>query len=105
MEGTRGATEASAASVFLLFADRLVPKKKAWIRGAQVPGKKTKVQMGRVARLLVVSSLWSMREQGVLTLTLDQEALGGLSGTKPKTVVRVEPTGKEEPASSGTSAS
>ena len=94
MEGTRGATAASAASVFLLFADRLVPKKKVTTRGAQVPGKKTKVQMGPLARLLVACSLWSMREQGVLTLTLAEESLG-LSGTKPKAVVRVEPTGKE----------
>ena len=95
MEGTRGATAASAASVFLLFADRLVPKKKVTTRGVQVPGKKTKVQMGPLARLLVACSLWSMREQGVLTLTLAREALGGLSGTKPVSVVRVEPTGKE----------
>jgi hypothetical protein len=89
-----GAT--STASLFLLFADQVVPKDKAMTRGFQVPGTDVKVQLVALARLLAAATLWSMRERGLVSVDLVHEERKGLFGKKKtSTVVRVERSGKE----------
>lgn len=92
---TGSGTAPSKASLVLLFADQIVPAKTAVTRGVQVPGKEAKVQMAALARLLMACSLWSMREQGVVSVDLRQEERKGLLRKKTISAVHVEPTGKQ----------
>jgi len=98
-----GAT--STASLFVLFADEVAPRDKAMKRGFTVPGKDVKVQEVALAQLLAAGTLWSMREQGLVSLAVVAEERKSLFGrTKTSTVVRVERTGKEAPGIDGLAA-
>lgn len=59
------------STLFYLFAHRCVPPSRFIAEGTRIPCSGVKVQTDKLANLLLVSSFWGLREQGLIGLTVD----------------------------------